>query len=92
MGQYSTRQGVIDALNEQTAYTADGLVPAIDWTRQHNAPTQEDLATNGPAQECLAFVRVVDGEFEVVGEAEAPWHCWPGENRDWSDPEPTNFE
>ncbi|MBL8776833.1 MAG: ABC transporter substrate-binding protein [Acidimicrobiales bacterium] len=86
-----SRESVIDALNEVTDYTAGGLVPDIDWTRQHSAPTQDDLATHGPALDCLAFVKVVDAEFEVQGDPEAPWQCWSGENRDWSDPEATNF-
>jgi len=90
-GPNFSRQGVIDALNEVTDYTAGGLIQPIDWTRQHVAPTQDDLATNGPANDCLAFVKVVDGEFEVQGDPEAPWHCWSGENRDWSEPEDTNF-
>lgn len=90
-GQDFSRESVIDALNQVTDYTAGGLVPAIDWTRQHSAPTQDDLATHGPALDCVAFVKVVDAEFEVQGDPEAPWQCWPGENRDWSEPEDTNF-
>ena len=90
-GPNFSRQGVIDALNEVTDYTAGGLIQPIDWSRQHVAPTQDDLATNGPANDCLAFVKVVDGEFEVQGDPAAPWHCWPGEDREWSEPEDTNF-
>lgn len=90
-GQDFSRESVIDALNQVTDYTAGGLIQPIDWTRQHQAPTQDDLATHGPEFDCLSFVKVVDGEFEVQGDTEAPWHCWSGENRDWSDPEDMNF-
>lgn len=90
-GQDFTRQKVIDALNQVTDYTAGGLIQPIDWTRQHQSPTQDDLATHGPEFDCLSYVKVVDGAFEVQGDPEAPWHCWSGENRDWSDPEDMNF-
>jgi branched-chain amino acid transport system substrate-binding protein len=91
-GENFDRQSVIEATNQMTDYTADGLVNAIDWSRQHDAPTQDDPATHGYAHECYAFVQVHDGEFSVVGDADKPWSCWDNESRDWSDPEPTNFD
>jgi branched-chain amino acid transport system substrate-binding protein len=91
-GENFDRASVIEATNQMTDYTADGLVNAIDWSRQHEAPTQDDPATNGYAQECYAFVQVQDAEFEVVGDADRPWSCWDNESREWSEPEPTNFE
>ncbi len=87
-----SRQGVVDATNKITDYTASGLVSAIDWTRQHEAPTQDDPGTNGPAQDCTAFVKVENGQFVVVGDPEKPWSCWPGDTRAWSEPVATNFE
>jgi ABC-type branched-subunit amino acid transport system substrate-binding protein len=85
------RQKVIDATNKMTAYTADGLTQP-DWTRQHVAPTQADPTTNGAAQDCIALVKVVDGKFQIVGDASKPWDCWPGTTRDWSEPVATNFQ
>jgi ABC-type branched-subunit amino acid transport system substrate-binding protein len=92
-GDGFTRQSVIDATNAMTEFTAGGLVPPIDWSRQHDAPTQEDPTTNGYAQECVAFVQVDDDSmFEVLGEPSSPWHCWPNESRDWSEPTEENFQ
>jgi hypothetical protein len=87
------RAKVIAGSNEKlTAFTAGGLVPPIDWSRQHVAPTQDDLVTHGPKQDCAAFVTVQsDSTFKVVGDASKPWSCWPGNTRDWSDPVATNF-
>ena len=47
------RQAVIDATNQFTEYSAGGLVNPIDWTRQHNPPTEDDRG-NGGDQECSA--------------------------------------
>jgi hypothetical protein len=91
-GENFDRASVIEATNQMTEYTADGLVNAVDWSRQHQAPTQDDPTTNGYARECYAFVQVQDGEFEVVGDEAEPWSCWDNESRDWADPEPTNFD
>jgi ABC-type branched-subunit amino acid transport system substrate-binding protein len=86
------RQKVVDATNEMTAYTAGGLSQPIDWSRQHVAPTEDDLATNGPAQDCTSIVKVHDGAFQVVGDKAKPWLCWPGDTRDWSEPTSMNFK
>ncbi len=83
---------MIAATNEMTEYTAGGLVPPIDWSRQHEPPTQDDPVTHGYAQECGAWVRVREGELEVVGDESEPWFCWDNDDRDWAEPEPTNFE
>jgi hypothetical protein len=85
------RAAVIAATNELTDYTAGGLLAPIDWTRQHEPPSEEDPATHGSAQVCTSLVRVVDGAFELVGDPERPFLCWPGDTRDWSEPEETDF-
>jgi ABC-type branched-subunit amino acid transport system substrate-binding protein len=87
------RQKVIDATNtELTAFTAGGLMPPIDFSRQHETYTEEDPASHGPDPYCGVYLEVQeDGTFEVVGDPEKPWHCWPAENA-WSEPEQTNFE
>lgn len=86
------RASVIEATNALTAYSANGLHNPVDWSRQHEPPTDDDPTTHGYAKECASFVRVVDGEFEIIGEAGKPFLCWDGANRDWSEPEPTDFE
>ena len=87
-----SRESVVAAANEMTEYTAGGLIPPVDWTRQHEAPTQEDPATNGAPFECFSIVQVQGGQFQLVTESDAPWFCWSNENRDWADPELMNFE
>ena len=86
------RAKVITATNAMTAYSADGLIPPIDWSRQHVPPTEEDPTTHGYAEECQALVRVADGAFEVVGDEAQPFHCWDGASRDWAEPTAMNFE
>jgi hypothetical protein len=85
------RQKVIDATNQMTEYTAGGLVPPIDWSRQHTAPTKDDPATHGPKYDCFAFVKVQDGNFQLAGDPDKPWACWPGDTWDWSEPTAMSF-
>lgn len=91
-GENFDRAKVIEATNKITDYTADGLVMPIDWSRQHEPPTPEDPATHGGKYDCTVLVKVKNGEFEVVGDKAKPWVCWPGENRDWSEPTAMNFK
>jgi ABC-type branched-subunit amino acid transport system substrate-binding protein len=91
-GEDFDRQKVIDATNQLTDFTADGLIPPIDWSRQHTAPTEDDREAHGPKFECVAMVHVSDGEFELVGDSKKPWYCWDGSERSWSDPEQMNFD
>ena len=37
-------------------------------------------------------MKIVDGKFQVVGDAAKPWVCWPGDTLDWSEPVATNFQ
>ena len=91
-GEDFDREKVIAATNEMTEYTAGGLVNPIDWSRQHNAPTEDDPFTNGYVNECFSYVRVAGGEFELVGDPEKPFFCWDGSTQDWSEPEMKTFE
>jgi hypothetical protein len=61
-----TRQKVIDAINQMTDYTANGLVPPIDWTTAH----EDD-------QDCMALLKIVDGKFKpVFGKKGKPFLCF----------------
>lgn len=90
-GPVFDRQSVVEASNGFTAYSAEGLLNPIDWTRQHVPPTEGDPA-HDYAKECVSWVRVVDGAFEPIGTADAPWLCWDNANLEWAEPEPTSFE
>ncbi|HEX8802783.1 MAG TPA: ABC transporter substrate-binding protein [Acidimicrobiales bacterium] len=91
-GESFDRASVIEATNEITDYTADGLLNPIDWSRQHDAPTEDDPADHGYSRECVSLVQVHDGAFELVGDPEKPFWCWDGGDRDWAEPEETDFE
>ncbi|EFC84541.1 ABC transporter substrate-binding protein [Parafrankia sp. EUN1f] len=92
-GPSFTRQSVTDATNKITDFTAGGLVPPIDWTRMHESATQDDPTSHGPVQECVSFVQVRGGKFNMVGGTAAkPFVCWSNENRDWSEPTLTSFD
>jgi hypothetical protein len=92
-GDGYTRESVIAATNEMTAYTAGGLIPPIDWTRQHEPPTEDDPATHGADPVCFSLLQVHDGQMELMSDDPgAPFTCWDGTNRDWAEPEQMNFE
>ena len=91
-GPNFTAASVIDATNKLTAYTADGLVQPIDWSRQHDAATPTDPATHGPKYDCIPLVRVKAGTFHVVGDPAKPFTCWPGQTSAWSAPKAMNFQ
>ena len=89
-GPEFSRESVIAATNELTAYDGGGLLNPIDWTRQHFSPTPEDAVTNGSVEECFTVVRVEDGAFATVDPAD-PFLCWPNDTFDYSEPLATNF-
>jgi hypothetical protein len=91
-GPEFSREAVIAATNQLTDYTAGGLIAPIDWSRQHEPPSEDDPGTHGAVQNCIAVVQVVGGSFELVGDPAAPFLCWPGDNRDFTEPVETNFE
>lgn len=85
------RASIVDTINtEFTAYTNQGLIFPIDWSRQHVAPTNDDRLTNGPLLECIALMRMQDGAFEKINDD--PWQCWPQDDLSWQEPTPTTFE
>lgn len=91
-GENPTRASVIEATNKLTKYTAGGLTQAVDWSRQHNAPSREDPVTNGYAKVCRALVKVKDGKFQLVGGTkDKPFVCWPPKDDKWSEPEQVSF-
>lgn len=64
-----TRQKVIDAVNKLTAYTADGILPPRDWTKDHEIT--HDLV-------CTSYVKVNNGKFvPTFTEPGKPFMCLP---------------
>ena len=72
-GEDFTQESVIAALNEMTDYDAGGILPGLDWTIQHQDPTNDPAAR--PEEDCFVVSQVSGGEFEVVfGD---PFICFP---------------
>jgi hypothetical protein len=90
-GSQFDRQSVIDATNTFTGWTSGGLLGPIDWTRQHNAPTPDDVVTNGPVQDCFSWVKVEAGDVVLLGDEEKPQFCWDPKAEGYEDPMPSTF-
>jgi ABC-type branched-subunit amino acid transport system substrate-binding protein len=68
-----TRASVIDAINQMTNFTADGILPPIDWTQNGHGPGHEA---------CDAYVEAVDGKFVPRwGKPGQPFVCFPDNPR-----------
>ena len=68
-GEDFTQESVIEAINELTDFTADGIRSPQDWTKLHAA----DEAAPG----CTAIIQVQDGAFvPVFGEPGKPFLCF----------------
>ena len=83
---------LIGAWNQQTAYTNGGIVPPIDWTRQHNDPTKS--VANRSKLQCVNFARMHDGKFVGIYDdgGAKPWVCFHGQQPDtWEKPENLSF-
>jgi branched-chain amino acid transport system substrate-binding protein len=70
-GPEFTRQKVIDAVNQMTDYTANGLLPGIDWRTAH---MQE--APNS----CVVLSKIQNGKFvPSFGQPGKPFSCFETE-------------
>jgi hypothetical protein len=89
-----SREKVIAATNQLTAFTAGGLVPPQDWSKGHEPPTAADPATYGNEWECYSIMKIVNSKFELVGDKADPFNCWPADTWQWTDgyPESKSFE
>ncbi len=84
------RVSLVDTINtEFTAHTYGGLTLPIDWSRQHEAPTNDDRLTHGATQECTTLIQMQGGTFVTV--TDQPWLCWPADDRTWQPPIETTF-
>lgn len=91
-GPQFDRTSVVESTNEITDWTAGGLVPPVDWSRQHDAATPEDPVTHGPKYDCQAFVFVRSGALEIAGDAEKPFFCFDPAVEEWVEPTSMTFE
>lgn len=91
-GPNFSRKGVIDAIRTKlTRWTAGGLHPPVDWTKQLELPTRNNPAAEGPL-ECFNAVKVVNGAFQqAFGEPGKPWVCWDNTTDAWHEPKFMSF-
>jgi len=69
-GPNPTRSGVVANLNTLTRWTADGLIPSVDWTKQHTG-----ISHTNP--DCAATVQVQHGKFVPVFDSpDSPFVCF----------------
>ncbi len=72
-GKDFTRQSVVDAINSFTDFTAGGMVPPQDWSKNGHGPDVEA---------CAAYVEVVKGKFVPrFGKPSQPFVCFPDNPR-----------
>lgn len=92
-GENFDRAKVIDASNKTlTNYTAGGLLNPIDWSRQHEPPTEADPTTHGSKYECSVLLKVHNGAFQLLNDPGKPFTCWPGSTRGWAEPTEMSFK
>ena len=80
-GPNFSQQKVIDSLNQDTHFDADGMIVPIDWTKQHNDPAGPNGTANQFAgdYQCMSLTRVHDGKFvPVLTQPGKPWVCMVG--------------
>jgi ABC-type branched-subunit amino acid transport system substrate-binding protein len=91
-GPNFTWANLINAWNQQTRFSNGGLIPPIDWTKQHADPS-----TNPDSRsqfECANYVKIHNGEFEGIFDdgGAKPWVCFDGTKRNvWQDPVNVSF-
>ena len=81
-GPNFSQQKVIDALNQDTSFDADGMIEPIDWTIQHNDPTGPNGTTKAEVAgkyNCASTVKIHDGKFVALPTPGGkPWTCMTG--------------
>jgi ABC-type branched-subunit amino acid transport system substrate-binding protein len=87
-----TWDNLINNWNTQTFYTANGWVPPIDWTKQHNDPGKNAAFLSD--FECANFVQIKGTKFvPYLAEPGKPWVCFDGHELDtWQTPVNVSFD
>jgi hypothetical protein len=64
----------VNYLNTLTHWTDNGFIQPLDWTRDHQDPTNNPAVRSD--NECGNYVKVENGKFvPVYGEPGKPWVC-----------------
>jgi len=70
-GKNFTQQTVVDQINKITDWTADGVMPPVNWTTAHGPSVPGD-------DDCMTFLAVENGKFvPKYGQAGKPILCFP---------------
>jgi branched-chain amino acid transport system substrate-binding protein len=73
-GPQFSQAAVVNYLNTLTHWTDNGFIQPLDWTKDHQDPTDNPAVRSD--NECGNFVKVESGKFvPVYGEPEKPWVC-----------------
>ena len=74
-GPNFSQAAVVNALNRQTAFSANGLIPPIDWTKAHIDPEKHPEALSD--LDCNNAVIVQNGKLvPYVSTPDKPWTCF----------------
>lgn len=68
-GPNFSQQKIIDSLNQDTAFSAEGMIVPIDWTTSHNDPTGPNgtvIPKYAGEWECMSMTKIQDGKFVAV--------------------------
>ena len=81
-GPNFTQDKVINSLNQDTNFTANGLIKPIDWTKQHHDPSAGNGLSNPKYDspwDCSSVVQIKSGKFvPVFDQPGKPWVCQDG--------------
>jgi hypothetical protein len=74
-GPHFSQGAVVNALNRMTAFSDNGFIPPIDWTKAHIDPEQHPDALG--ARDCTNAVIVRNGKFvPYLSTPGKPWTCF----------------
>ena len=84
-GPNFTWTNLINAWNQENFYTAGGWSQPIDWTKNHQPPSD---------WECLTYVKIEHSKFVPWGGApNKPWVCFDGTKpNEWQEPHFVSFD
>ena len=89
-GPNFSQAAVVSALNRETAWSAEGLVPPINWTKGHIDPEKHPEALSD--LDCSNSVIVQNGKFvPFVSTPDKPWTCFGRNDPSVDNPQPMNF-
>ena len=76
-GPNFSQQKLINSLNQDTSFTANGMIKPVDWTKQHSDP--KGHLNVDSKWECSTAVVVKNGKFVALDHpAGKPWTCMVG--------------